>query len=61
MNHYQQPIIGLFFIGLCLLALIADHGIGLIGLFLLPFLALAAALIFRTFIESIINTQHHDF
>ncbi len=61
MNLYQRLMTGAIFLLLCAFALVADHEIGLLGLFMLPLLAIAGALIVKMLIETISNSQKHDY
>jgi hypothetical protein len=60
MNLYQRLMIGAIFVLLCAFALLAGHGIGLLGLFMLPLLAIAGALTVKMLIEIVLHAQQHD-
>ena len=62
MNRYQKLMIGVIFLLLCSMSVMLSHGIGLLGLFILPLLAIAATLIVKAIVEAIYaDQQHHHY
>ena len=61
MNRYQILMTSVIFLFLCGFSLMLGHGIGLLGLFIIPLLAIISTLIVKALIEEIYTTQHHDY
>lgn len=60
MSHYQKFMIAVLFLMLCSYSMMIGHGIGLLGLVILPILALACVLIVKLLIDEINDQQQHQ-
>ncbi len=63
MSLYQKLMSSVIFLLLCSLSMMIGHGsgLGLLGLFVIPLLAILCTLIVKGVIEEIYNAQHHHF
>ena len=61
MDRYQKLMIGVIFLLLCSISATLSHGVGLLGLFILPLLAIATTLLVKAIVEEFYAAQHHDF
>jgi hypothetical protein len=60
MSHYQKFLIVVMFLMLCSYSMMIGHGVGLLGLLILPLLAFACVLIVKLLIDEIDGKHHHQ-
>ncbi|MBI1279168.1 MAG: hypothetical protein GC179_13665 [Anaerolineaceae bacterium] len=60
MNRYQKLMIAVIFLMLCSYSVMLGHGAGLLGLLILPVLAIVCTLIVKMLIDAIYTSQHHQ-
>ncbi len=60
MSHYQKFMIAVMFLMLCSYSMMIGHGVGLLGLVLLPLLAVACVLIVKLLIDEIDGKHRHQ-
>lgn len=61
MNRYQKLMISVIFLLLCSLSMMLGHGIGLLGLFILPLLAIVSTFIIKSLLEEFDAARHRHF
>ncbi len=61
MSRDQKLMTSVIFLLLCSLSMMIGHGSGLLGLFVLPLLAILCTLIVKAVVEEIYAGQHHHF
>lgn len=61
MSRDQKLMTSVIFLLLCSLSMMIGHGSGLLGLFVLPLLAILCTLIVKAVVEEFYAGQHHHF